>query len=386
MKKLSLILTVCVLFFAVLQRESKACSTFLLKSETGLFVGHNLDESVGFEIPGMVIINKRNVYKKGRSWDFFFTPGKKEKPSPALRWVSKYGSVTFNNRGRDFPDGGMNEAGLTIFEMSLKGSQFKEDKSLPSLLIELWVQYQLDNFETVEQVIKSTSEIMVDGRTWHFLVSDKNGNSAAIEFIKGEVVVHTGAAMPVTALCNSSYSYEIKRLKNYAGFGGSKPIPMSDKKIPRFVHAASMLAAYNKTVAKPAVDYSFAILEHLHEGRSNSWENKWSIVLDVKNLTVYLNTYRNREIRYFSLKSFDLSCDKPVRILDIDTRSTGDVTKNFVDYSYEFNFKFVKAYDDAQASFFKNYTKSLAEIGLTSQMLVERFAGYPGSTVCKNKQ
>ena len=38
---------------------------------------------------------------------------RKAKGTPAS-WVSKYGSVTFNQYGRELPTGGMNEAGLVV--------------------------------------------------------------------------------------------------------------------------------------------------------------------------------------------------------------------------------------------------------------------------------
>ena len=32
----------------------------------------------------------------------------------ALNWVSNYGSITFNQYGKEFPTGGMNEKGLVV--------------------------------------------------------------------------------------------------------------------------------------------------------------------------------------------------------------------------------------------------------------------------------
>lgn len=385
MRKIALLLLPFMMALLAAPGKTMACSTFVLESEGKLFVGHNLDENIRFAVPGVVVINKRNIYKESISNEDFYVPLQGKKHYPSISWVSKYGSVTFNIRGRDFPDGGMNEAGLTVFEMSLKGSRFKEDKALPTLMTEMWIQYQLDNFETAAQVIESTSKIMIDGRTWHFFVTDRQGNSAAIEYIKGKVVVHSGDSLPVPALCNSIYSYEVKRLRKYEGFGGSIPVKVDDTKIPRFVHAAYMLKNYKKSLSKPAVDYGFDILKLLHQGRSNSWNNKWSIMVDVKNLTVYFNTYRNREIRYFSLTSFDLSCDTPVKLLDIHTAGAGDVTKQFVDYSYESNLAFAKRYEDALTACFKNYTADLAKLGLTPRRAAEKFAKYPERTRCKRK-
>jgi len=94
------------------------CSTFLLKAGQTLLVGHNLDERA--PIPGHVFVNKRHVAKTAVSWASFIS-GKLD-ATPPLAWTSKYASLTFNPYGREFPDDGMNEAGLFIGEMSLVGS------------------------------------------------------------------------------------------------------------------------------------------------------------------------------------------------------------------------------------------------------------------------
>ena len=94
-----------------------------------------------------------------------------------------------------------------------------------------WMQYLLDNHEHVDQDIRSASEIVLDGWAWHFFTADRQGNCASIEFLEGELVVHTGDDIPVTVLCNSRYAVEMERLKSYSGFGGKRSISLKD--IPR---------------------------------------------------------------------------------------------------------------------------------------------------------
>jgi penicillin V acylase-like amidase (Ntn superfamily) len=47
-----------------------------------------------------------------------------ESPNPA-KWVSRYGSVTFNQYGCENPTGGMNEAGLVVEQMWLDESAYQ---------------------------------------------------------------------------------------------------------------------------------------------------------------------------------------------------------------------------------------------------------------------
>ena len=138
--------------------------------------------------------------------------------------------------------------------------------------------------------------------------------------LKGKPVIHTGDSMPVTALCNSQYAKELKSLQKYEGFGGDKRLWLSDKWVPRFVHAAKMLDDYELQRAGPIVDYGLRILQTLERGGT-----QWSIVCDLKNRHVYFRTASAYNIRSFSLDAFDFSSDMPVKVLDINKGYIGDV-------------------------------------------------------------
>lgn len=47
-----------------------------------------------------------------------------------------------------------------------------------------WVQFQLDNCSTIDEVIKSDKFIRISkiNQDLHFLICDKSGNTAVIEF------------------------------------------------------------------------------------------------------------------------------------------------------------------------------------------------------------
>ncbi len=120
-----------------------ACTTFSFtaKDETVVF-GRNFDFPVGI---GHIEINKRNLRKKS-----FVQP-----PEKTFEWVSKYGSITFNQAGKEFPYGGINEAGLVIELMWHREAVYPEKDNRYGLSELQWIQYQLDNSETVKEVIRS---------------------------------------------------------------------------------------------------------------------------------------------------------------------------------------------------------------------------------------
>ncbi len=357
------------------QEGRHSCSTFAFEADSLLFVGHNLDETPGFDVPGLVCVNKRNVYREGITWfELIASPSEYEKvivpfedkPEPKISWVSKYGSVTFNSEGIDFPDGGVNEKGLSVFEMSLGKTRHKHDESNPTLFICLWIQYQLDNCSLVDEVVWNACDINLQGWSWHYFVSDRNGDFAIIEFIDGIPVIHRGEDVKYPVLCNSEYALELERLEKYSGFKGMirKILP----KTPRFVRAARGLDGFDKADGIAPKEYALELLKDI---QVKGW-NKWSMLADIKKGVIYFNTEKNRNQRYISFASLDFDT-KPAQYLDIDIDLSGDVAPYLSVYSYQGNLD--HATRRAELLFEKRF-KGLEDNGVTSVIYARRFADY----------
>jgi penicillin V acylase-like amidase (Ntn superfamily) len=178
-----------------------ACTSFCLKNGDHCVFGANMDGTTDQE--GHLVVNPRHVLKT--AWE----------PSTSgeyARWISRYGSVTLNTVGPQLPWAGMNEAGLMISSMSLTEAEEPAPDERTPLVSPLWVQYQLDNAATVGEVVASDSQIRPTLEYGHYLVCDRTGECAVIEFLGGEMVVHRGAALPVQALANSSYQDSLTAL------------------------------------------------------------------------------------------------------------------------------------------------------------------------------
>ena len=324
----------------------RACSTFQLTRGDTVLVGHNLDEYS--PVPGLVVVNPRGIAKTGIGWGGVVNPLGMVKP--AFGWVSKYGSVTYNNMGKEFPDGGMNEAGLYVGEMNYYFTEYPHDKGLVRLYHNQWVQYLLDNFETVDQVLADLSRIVPNGHNrWQFFVADASGAAATITFFKGTAVINTGDSLPVKALCNRRYAREMDTLRLYRGFGGERAVDYADTMDDRrFVRAAAMLRDQDRKV--PAAGYAFDILRRLDWGN-----NKWSLVYDVKNLRMRFNTDRSRAVKYIDFTSFDFSPAAPAMVLDINGNQPGDVARSFKPYSEAVQREYIaKMWDGVDCGFFGN--------------------------------
>jgi choloylglycine hydrolase len=287
--------------FFLFNESSKACSSFCLKDGDTLLSGSNLDFYTG---TARVLINKRGVSKTA-----FSHPG----DIPA-KWVSKYGSITFNQVGQEFPYEGINEAGLVVSEMMFEGAKYVKPDSRGTITELQWIQYQLDTAETVEEVIASDKNIRISENSvpLHYLVCDKSGNVAVIEYLDGNFTVMTGDTLPYPVLSNDSYAESTAFTTEYKKTGRLNEIPKTVGSSQRFGRAAAMLINYKKQ--KPAVDYAFDILKEVSQPST-----KYSIVFDIKNGKINYRSQNNQKIRVLNMRDFDYSCKSPVLGVDIES-------------------------------------------------------------------
>ena len=355
-----------------LPRVASASAGFLLAKDGTLVVGRNLDATAF--TPGALMVNKRGIRKESRSWHelAYGHPSS----HPHLTWVSKYGSLTLNTLCRDFIDSGMNEAGLVIQEMSLVENRYPEDASKPCFFMMLWMQYVLDCFATVDEVLASAREVALDGWNWHFFVADASGQAAVIEFIDGRPVLTAGPDLPVAALCDERYAVELQRLRQFAGFGGERPVLLKNDARGRdaatpatdvgFVRAATLL---QRGVASPLAptDYGFAVLDELARDGT-----RWSCVFDLTGRKLRYRTRTEPAVKEVALADFDFASEGPALMLDIHGAADPSPAA-FTAYSPELNRAYLlKKIAGWETVFSSN--------GATLDGALERLAGYAEST------
>jgi penicillin V acylase-like amidase (Ntn superfamily) len=309
------------------------CSTFVLQQNDALLFGKNWDF---YTSKGMVIINKRGISKTA----LILPP---EKPA---KWVSKHGSITFNQIGREFPYGGMNEEGLVVEIMWLDETKYPESSELPAVSEVQWIQYQLDNCGTVAEVIESMKTVRI-GQSWskiHYLVCDRFGAAAAIEFIEGVCVSHTGESLPVAALTNSTYDECAQLLQAYEEFTAEERIRHSSlSSTDRFIKIARRIEDFKSGDIEPAVEYAFDILSSVGVGNFKGHRTAWSIVYDISNKKIYFKSFENRNTRFIDVNAFDFSSETLPRVMDIAGDLKGDVSGHFIDYSAAMNKEMILA-------------------------------------------
>jgi choloylglycine hydrolase len=342
------------IFVLVVPNQSRACTAFFMSNGEEAVVGKNYDWNVG---DGLVIVNKRQVWKP-----FSFTAENTDNG-----WTSTYGSVTFNQYGRDMPQGGINEAGLVIEVLWLAGTEYPPDDDRTDLGGAQWIQYQLDTAATVEEVIESFAELQIRSRVpLHFFVADQNGETATVEFVDGKLIYHLSKEMPARVLTNSTYEASVDYLEQHRGFGGSTPVPQGIKSLERFVRAAAEIEGCRSS-QQTSVDFAYSVLESVAQADGT----QWSIIYDIGERRVYFVTQRSASTKHIDLKKLDFSCSSPVQIMDIDIHAAGSVSDRWEPYTRSANLDLIdRSY--AATSFLQNVPQSTKEI----------VASYPDRSHC----
>lgn len=361
-KNILILFIICIL---TIYSNSYSCTTFIFRYDNHIYFGRNLDWITG---NGLIMTNLSGLKKTA-------LVDSTEKP---ISWLSKFGSITFNQVGKDLPYGGINEAGLVVEHMTLEKTIYPARDERSSIGACQWIQFQLDNYSTVEEVIQSDNLIrIVDAQSkFHFLICDRFGHSAVIEFLNGEMVYHTSDSLPFAALANSTYDESLECLNN-------KSLIQTDRSLYNFFTAAKMIEANS---SEQPVEYAFDILKSVSQGPST----KWSIVYDITDLKLYIRVFETPMIvgqnkiffknpgeyiyKFIDIKNFTFDCKTISQVIDIENSTEGEVSESFVDYTTSLN----KEYISKTFNFFKGWGN---EIAITDDE-INYLAKYPESFEC----
>lgn len=321
MKKAMPLLLLTLLLALTFTDMATACSTFVLKNVNLQVFGRNYDWNLG---DALLMVNKRGCRKESIS--------RPEESGEKAAWKAKYGSITFNQYGRELPTGGMNEAGLVVETMALSAARYPEPDRRPYLGSALqWRQYLLDTCATVGDVIDTDSKVRisdkVNGIGMHVLVLDTSGDCAVIEFLNGRMTVYRGDDLPVAVLTNDTYSGSLDYLRK-----GQPPLLDTYSSISRFIKAAHRVQRCTADSGDEMVAYAFDTLAAVASGRT-----QWRIVYDNQAMVIHYRTRTNFRLRHVDLSDCDFSSTTAVKVLDVDDGASGDVGSLFVDYTYEAN-------------------------------------------------
>ncbi len=333
-RTVSLIQLIQSLTIANLVALSFALSPLPAEACTILSAPHLKDHLVGksydwvFE-DGLVMVNKRHMQKKALLLD---------PTSTGAVWTSKFGSITFNQYGREFPLGGINEAGLVVEIAWLEAAKFPKADKRPTLNELQWVQYQLDQYATVRDVAAHLEDIRIARAhaPVHYLVCDASRDCLTVEFLNGKLVTHTGSKLDVQVLANDPYAAQRKALKSLQGFGGRRPLPEGTDSFARYARAAVFAHATPDSTESDTQTGLLRLFQVLASVHQNDY-SKWHISYETHEGIVSWRSSSRPLIKSVKLADFDFSCHSPVKVQPVVSEGEGSISASFEDYTTEAN-------------------------------------------------
>lgn len=243
----------------------------------------------------------------------------------SLEWTSKYGSVISSGYDISTTDG-MNEKGLVANVLWLVESSYPEyDGSSPGLTIAAWAQYMLDNFATVEEAVAElkkdpftlvTDKVPGQDRlaTLHLAISDASGDSAIIEYIDGQRVVHHS---PDFQVVTNSPTFERQLAINeyWQQINGTVMLPGTNRASDRFARASFYVNAVPRTDnPRESLASVFSVIRNVSvpygittPDQPNISSTRWRTVSDQKNKRYFFESAFTPNTFWVDLEQLDFS-------------------------------------------------------------------------------
>ena len=263
----------------------------------------------------------------------------------ALEWKSRYGSIIVSVYGIGTVDG-FNEKGLAAHALYLQSTELPaRHPSRPALQIGLWAQYLLDNAATVDEAIAAMRDVqlvMVEahGRpaTIHLAVEDASGDSAIMENIGGELLVHHGREFRLMTN-DPSYDEQLRLLseQDYSQPSRDLKVPGNVNPVDRFQRAAYFSALLPSPRShREAAASIFSIMRNVSVpfgapyGEFGVYNTEYRTVIDLTSRRYFFELSTTPSLIWADLDRFDLNDGQPVRVLDPDDVTlSGEVSDQF---------------------------------------------------------
>lgn len=254
-------------------------------------------------------------------------------------WTSRYASVVTSMWDMGTVDG-LNTARLGAHALYLDPEDitFPAPDDRPTLPNALWVQYLLDSYATVAEAVADIDAVRITSPLFrglemgiHIAIEDATGDSAIIEPIGGQLVVHHGPEY--TVMANSpNLDDQLANLARYQPFGGELPPPGDITSVDRFVRASYFLhylpepantveavAGVFQLIANVSVPYGAPY------STGDVYPTWWRAGADLTNRVYYFGSTRSPNIFWIELDAL-AGVDEVRRLDPRDPARVGDQT------------------------------------------------------------
>lgn len=268
-----------------------------------------------------------------------------------LAWTSKYGSVIASCFDIATCDG-LNEAGLCANALWLAESEYPVCSGQKAgLSIAAWAQFVLDNFGTVSEVVTAlenepftlwTDSVPGEQRlaTLHLSLSDATGDSAIVEYIGGEQVIHHDRSHQV--MTNSpSFDKQLALNEYWKEIGGTVVLPGTNRSADRFARAAFYVNAIPKS-EDPVIALAsvMSVIRNVSvpfgissADEPNLSSTRWRTVIDHKRKLYFFDSALTPNVFWVDLQQLDFAPRARVRKLELGENQrnvfAGEASRHF---------------------------------------------------------
>lgn len=270
----------------------------------------------------------------------------------SVEWTSRYGSLIVTGYDISTVDG-MNEEGLVVNLLWEVNATYPEDDGeTPRISLAVFPQYLLDNYSSVSEALAGfranpvhavTGPLPIDPNrlaTVHVSLSDASGDSAIIEFIDGQTVIHHGREYQVMTN-EPTYEKQLAVLDYWEGVNPREFLPGTVRATDRFVRAHfyinSVVQSDDPRIAAASV---FSVIRQTSvpwgisvENAPNLSTTRWRVVADQKERRYYLESVISPSVFWVDLDSLDFSEGASVKKLelgiDMERILSGEVSAKF---------------------------------------------------------
>lgn len=255
----------------------------------------------------------------------------------SARWSARYGSLIVSGYDISTADG-MNEAELVANLLwEVEATNPEDDGETPTVSVSAFPQYLLDRYASVAEAVADlrASPILVQGgevpvgppgkaATVHVSLSDATGDSAIIEFVKGEMMLWHDRSYQVMTN-EPTFDRQLAILEYWKGVNPREFLPGTVRATDRFVRAHfyinSVVQSADPRVAAASV---FSVIRQTSvpwgisiEGQPNLSTSRWRVVADHKERRYYLESAISPSVFWVDLPKHDFGNGAPVRKLDL---------------------------------------------------------------------
>ncbi|WP_255666534.1 linear amide C-N hydrolase [Haladaptatus sp. DYF46] len=253
----------------------------------------------------------------------------------SMSWTAQYGSVVATAYDIATTDG-MNEVGLVANLLWLPESGYPDwDGDSPAMSISLWAQYMLDNFETVAEAVESvrredfvvvTDQVPGEDRlaALHLSLSDATGDSAIMEYIDGELVIHHNRDYQV--MTNSpTFDRQLALAEYWDQIGGTVMLPGTNRPADRFARARFYINAIPQVEDRRTATASvFSVIRNVSVPYGirtpdvpHISSTRWRTVADHKDMMYYFESALTPNVFWVEFDNIDVSSEADAQVLEL---------------------------------------------------------------------